>query len=396
MSSVEPTVLKWARETAGLSLEEAAAKIGIRPTKKKTAPQRIEDFESGVTSPTRPQLVKMSKQYRRPLVAFYLSAPPRQGDRGQDFRTLPDGVEAGDDALLDALIRGVLARQGLVRAALEDEDEAVPLSFVGSLRSEDGVENAAARIAQHIGFDIDAYRTCRSSAEAFAFIREAVESTGVYVLLIGDLGSHHTAIDLQVFRGFALADPIAPFVVLNDKDSHAAWAFSLLHELVHVWLGETGVSGGTPGRAVERFCNEVASEILVPAGDFKGLGGLGSEPFRTQMELVSKFASARNVSQSMVAYRLYRCGVLEEVQWKRLRDEYRRLWASSRQRMRQVAREREGGPDFYIVRAHRVGGALLHLVRRLLAGGTLTTAKSARVLGVKAHQVTSLLDKASF
>jgi hypothetical protein len=68
-----------------------------------------------------------------------MSAPPRKGDRGQDFRTLPDGYSDAHNALVDALIRDVKARQGMVRATMVDEEEAEPLPFVGSARISDGV-----------------------------------------------------------------------------------------------------------------------------------------------------------------------------------------------------------------------------------------------------------------
>jgi Zn-dependent peptidase ImmA (M78 family) len=85
------------------------------------------------------------------------------------------------------------------------------------------------------------FRSQSSAEEAFSFLRSRAEEVGVFVLLKGDLGSHHTAIDLQTFRGFALADPVAPFVVINDQDSKSAWSFTLIHELAHLWLGQTGV-----------------------------------------------------------------------------------------------------------------------------------------------------------
>ena len=69
----------------------------------------------------------------------------------------------------------------------------------------------------------------------------------MFVLLKGDLGNYRTAIDVEVFRGFAIADDIAPFVVINDNDSKAAWSFTLLHELTHLLLGQTGISGGHRG-----------------------------------------------------------------------------------------------------------------------------------------------------
>ena len=55
------------------------------------------------------------------------------------------------------------------------------------------------------------------------------------------MGNYLSAIDVDVFRGFAIADDIAPFVVINDNDSVSAWSFTLLHELVHLLLGETGI-----------------------------------------------------------------------------------------------------------------------------------------------------------
>ena len=86
-------------------------------------------------------------------------------------------------------------------------------------------------------------------------LRAKVESAGVFVLLIGNLGSHHSALGLEAFRGFALADPIAPFIVINDQDAKAAWSFTLLHELAHLWVGATGVSGQFTEGQLERFYN---------------------------------------------------------------------------------------------------------------------------------------------
>ena len=80
---------------------------------------------------------------------------------------------------------------------------------------------------------------------------------------MGNLGSHHSDIDARVFRGFALADPVAPFVVVNEKDSRTAWSFTLLHELAHLWLGQTGVSGYDGEAEVEKFCDAVAARFLL-------------------------------------------------------------------------------------------------------------------------------------
>jgi transcriptional regulator with XRE-family HTH domain len=139
MPRVNPEILRWARETAGLSLEEATQKLKINEARGVPAVDRLRALETGEQEPTRPMVLKMAKQYHRPLLTFYMSAPPRKGDRGQDFRSLPDGYSESDDALLDALIRDVQARQSMVRSILEDEEDAEPLWFVGSAVISDGM-----------------------------------------------------------------------------------------------------------------------------------------------------------------------------------------------------------------------------------------------------------------
>jgi hypothetical protein len=86
----------------------------------------FEAMELGEDEPTRPVLLKMAKTYRRPLLVFYLAEPPRTGDRGQDFRTLPGHEKFNPE--LDALVRDIKARQGLIRSMLED-DKAEALEF---------------------------------------------------------------------------------------------------------------------------------------------------------------------------------------------------------------------------------------------------------------------------
>ncbi len=391
MPRVNPEILRWARETAGLSISEATSKLGIREARGVSPVDRLIELESGESLPTRPVLVKMAKQYRRPLLTFYLSTPPRSGDRGRDFRTLPADHSEVDEALLDALIRGVQARQSLVKAAIEDEDEAVPLGFVGSADSTMGVSEVLASIRQTLGLGLTDYRAAQNQDEAFDLLREAAEELGVFVILLGNLGSHHTNIGLEAFRGFSLADPVAPFVVINDQDSRAAWSFTLIHELTHIWLGQTGVSGGDPNQGIERFCNDVAAEFLLPAAELRQLSIPDPTDLEDSANRISEFAHDRKISRSMVAYNLHRRGRISFPVWRGLHEHFRERWFEEVERRRVQTRERSGGPNFYVVRRHRIGSALLGITARLLAGGALTTYKAGQVLGVKPKQVDSLI-----
>lgn len=392
MPTINPEILAWARQTAGLPLDDAARKIGFRDAKGRTAVDRLAALEAGAEPPSRAVLLKMAKHYRRPLLAFYLSHPPERGDRGQDFRTLPDAVDPSSDALVDALIRDIRARQQMVRSALED-DESAELPFVGSKHIDDGVAAVAADIKKVLRFDLPSFRRQRSPEAAFTVLRDSVESLGIFVLLIGNLGSHHSAIEPEIFRGFALADPVAPFVVVNDQDAKAAWSFTLLHEVAHLWLGETGVSGGKPTQTIERFCNEVASELLLPSSDFNARDwSLVANDFDALQAKITNFARPLNLSYSLVAYRLYRSELINQETWERCRKFFRDMWRKQRASAREQARENDStGPTYYVVRRHRLGNALLSFVREQMDDGNLTPTKAAKILGVKPRTVSPLL-----
>ena len=390
---VNPEILVWARETAGLTRADAVKKLGIGAAHGISPVERLTAIEAGAVELTRPTLVKMAKQYRRPLLTFYLSAPPPKGDRGADFRTLsPDEHSPADDALVDTLIRDMQARQSMVLAVLEDEDEAEPLAFVGSRHISDGRETVLRSLRALLGVDMETYYSQPNADAAFGLLRRAAEDAGAFVVLQGNLGSHHTAMDTNIFRGFSLADEVAPFIVINDNDSRAAWSFTLLHELVHLLLGQTGVGGARVENQVERFCNDAAGEFLLPERQFTALDVTRGMELEATAELIEDFAHDRNLSRAMVAYKAYRAGRIEYPVFDALSSRFREQWLQDRKSQRQRAREREDGPDYYVVRRHRIGDGLVGLVLRMMDAGALATSKAAIVLGLKPTQVHKLFD----
>jgi Zn-dependent peptidase ImmA (M78 family)/transcriptional regulator with XRE-family HTH domain len=394
MPLVKPAILQWARESAGLSLEDAAAKVGINAARGVSGADRLLALETEEGEVSRPVLLKMAKNYRRPLVSFYLDEPPARGDRGEDFRTLPDR-HTGGEPLVDALVRDIRSRQAVVRAVQVEEEEAEPLPFIGSMSRNDGVDPVLASIRQVLGLDLAAFRAQGSADGGFALLRSRVEAAGIYVLLIGNLGSHHSAIDVDAFRGFALADPIAPFVVINDQDAKTAWSFTLLHEVAHLWIGATGVSGGHFEGAVEQFCNDVASSFLLPQRDLDNLLITRAMDLDDAARLVTDFAEERLISRSLVAYRLFRAEKITERTWRALTDRFRVQWLQNRAAQRERARGMDGGPNYYIVRRHRLGAALLNFVARNMSEGVLTPTRASKLLGVKPRSVHTLLSGAA-
>ena len=389
MPRVNPAQLVWARETAGLTRDEAARLLKLSEVRGSSGTDRLAAIEES-GEPTRPQLLAMAKLYRRPLLTFYLAEQPRPSERGEDFRTFAGDREPAMEVRLDALLRDVRARQALIRGVIAEDEDAAPVPFVGSISVDFGVQHTLAKVSQGLGVSLPELRQERDAGAVFARLRMAIEAQGVFVLLAGDLGSHHSAIDVATFRGFALADPLAPFIVVNDKDTKTAWSFTALHELVHLWLGSTGISGGgMAGSPVEQFCNEVASAFLLPATELAGLRptiATETDPAAV-MALVVRFADERKISPDMVAYRSFRAGYISEVLWTSVRQHL----ANRLRALRAEKKGEGGGGDYYTTRRHRLGG-LVDFARRALSDGSLTPTKAALVLGVKVGMVSTLVE----
>ncbi len=391
--SVNPEILRWARETAGLSIEVAAKKLAIGATKDLAPEQRLTQLESGDEQPTRALLLKMAKQYRRSLLVFYLSDIPQTGDRGEDYRRLPDEFPVEENALVDALVRDVKARQGIVRSAMEDDDDLVELPFIGSLSPDSDVKEISESIKDWIKFDLDIFRAQKKVSDAFTYVRSQAEDAGVFVLLIGDLGSHHTKITVEAFRGFALSDALAPFIIINDDDAKTAWTFTLFHELAHLWLGQTGISGNYADSQLEILCNNVAAQLLLPNNEVNEIDVHGDVDLDSLIESIENFADERNVSRTMVSYALLKLGIIDEVLWDDLRRSFRQKWLDLKAVIRAKAKKRDGAPSYYQVRQHRVGTALIVFVSRMLASGSLSSTKAGKVLGVKPRNVYELTQR---
>jgi Zn-dependent peptidase ImmA (M78 family) len=163
------------------------------------------------------------------------------------------------------------------------------------------------------------------------------------VLLLGNLGSHHTNIPVETFRGFAISDELAPFVVINDQDAHAAWSFTALHELAHLWLGTTGVSGGSAENRIERYCNEAAAEVLLPLAEMRQLAHLRNARFAALIDTLSAFANTRKISRRMVAYTLWRANIIADATWRQVQEHFRQEWIASRNRQPEPDEREAGG-----------------------------------------------------
>lgn len=256
--AVEPALLYWARERAGRSVEDLQKRF-----------PKLDDWERGTVQPTLKQLEAFAQATYTPVGYLFLPEPPAEQLPVSDFRTM-GGAEVNRPSLglLDTLYL-CQQRQEWYREEARIAGEA-PLDFIGSVDTSVDAASAGARLRAALGFAVEQRQHTRTWTEALRQFIEQAEALGVLVMVSGVVGNNtHRRLDPEEFRGFALSDPWAPLVFINGADTKAAQMFTLAHELAHLWLGQSGVSNvkvsTTPDHAIERWCNQVAAELLVPS-----------------------------------------------------------------------------------------------------------------------------------
>lgn len=360
-------VLRWARERAGLTEEVLAKKVG-------TSTERVADWErTGQLKFAQAQ--KLAKATYTPFGYLFLPSPPEDRLPIPDFRTVGGvGVKRPSPNLIDVL-DDALQRQDWFRDYLTAYGEQ-PLQYVGSLPITMPVAEAAARVRQVVPFDVAARAEARTWEEALTLQIEHVESSGVLVMRSGIVRSNtHRPLSVDEFRGFALADPYAPLIFLNGRDALAAQMFTLAHEMVHVWAGVSGVSNlentYPVDRAEERFCNNVAAELLVP-----------------EVEMRRQWPEARRQAQP-IAWLLRQFRVSSLVVLRRLNDldlidrnAFQRTYREEEERFREIAAARAGGGDFYRTQRTRSGRRLARALIESTLEGRTPYRDALRLLGI--------------
>ena len=392
-SNINPDMLIWAREKAGLTLDEAASKLNFSTSKASSAVDKLNAIEQAQNFPTRKQPFRMATVYRKPLSVFYLNTAPIRSDLGEDFRSLDTNITQREKSLLDTLLTTVRARQGLVRSLLEDEEYNPELGFVNSLNINAGVKHAVKQIKNTLDFDTLTIAQIQNSPDKlFNHLRNKSENIGVFVLLEGDFGSWQTRIGEDVFHGFSIADTIAPFIVINSNSVRISKSFTLLlPELCHIFWGLSGISGFSSvshkysfHNKIENFCNDVACEILLPSAIVNSCDYC--ESFSEGCETIEKIAHTYSVSEPIVVYKFQKLKNIDNKLGNQLISFYEERWTKQKQ-----TKEKRGVPNFHVTKRNRLGEALLGLVSQKLRENELTNTKAALVLGVKPASVDTLL-----
>jgi Zn-dependent peptidase ImmA (M78 family) len=263
---INPQILNWARLRSGLSRLELQAVL-------KTSPEEFTAWERGETHPPFDKAQKIAEALRIPFGYLFLSKPPDLTIPLPDMRTLADRHPLSLNFL--EVVNDALVKQDWYRDYLQETKES-KLKFVGSFTLEDEPVEVAKDIRRVLGINSGLRRSAKNWAEYVAKLSKRAEDAGILVMRSGVVANTtRRKLSTGEFQGFAVSDPFAPVVFVNADDFKAAQVFTLMHELAHLWIGESAISRVDPTKPkdpetpVELFCNRTAVETLVPHDEFE-------------------------------------------------------------------------------------------------------------------------------
>ncbi len=330
---IQHDILRWALERAQISIEVLSKKLSVKADK-------IEKWLNGEAKPTFKQAQNLAEKLHIPFGYLFLSELPREELPIPDFRTIRNEPTYHISPYLTELIFDLDRKQHWYREYVIDNGYEEP-SFVGSASVSVPITVLAKEIKEVIQWQ-HAFEKSKTKEDFIYELSRHVEGIGVMVMRSSYAGSATThTIGVEELRGLAIADRHAPLIFLNSADAKSAQVFTLAHELVHIWIGESGISDldflSNHEEHIEKYCNNVAAEMLVPEEELKVLW----DQHKQVIENCKTIALRYYVSDFVVLKRIYDLRYIGYDEYKRYYDYLLEEWQKIK------SQQKSSGGNYY-------------------------------------------------
>jgi Zn-dependent peptidase ImmA (M78 family)/DNA-binding XRE family transcriptional regulator len=378
---ITPKVLKWARESARITLEVAAARVSVDP-------ERLKEWEEGESHPTIRQAETLAKAYRRPFALFFLPEVPRDFKPLQDFRK-PNSKPLSTASIF--IIREIQQKQAWISDVYQENGED-PLSFVGKYNIGSDPVRVANDILETLQIDPLHYKTNNPIKEWIA----KAEAKGIFVSRTSFIHSR-LLLDNEELQGFSVVDKYAPFIFVNSDDWNAPQLFTLVHELAHVWIAESGVSNEIEGginnkemfHPVELFCNEVAANALMPLSVMYGIDNRIFDSF-SDVHRTSRSLGVSTFAFLVRAYHLRQISLDTYRRLKSIADFEFRAFLKREEEKKAKQKKQKGGPDYFRLLVNKNSFLFTQVVLDAFRGGSIEPTLASRLLNTQLNNFPKL------
>ncbi len=283
---ITPAVVKWARERAGFSIDDASRIF-----------KKIAAWEAGESAPSYPQLEQMAEKFKCPVAVFFFPKPPDVPALEQSFRTLT----ADDFAAIPRTVRAFLRKGQAMQinlAELNDGKNQAPRLITRDLKiaTNASLDEIAVEVRKYLGVNLEEQARWESTEQALEAWRDAFAQVGVFVF--------KDAFRAKGYFGFCLYDDEFPIVYVNNSCTKTRQIFTLFHELGHLLFHTSGVDMiddqfiqhlPPTDQKIEIMCNGLAAKVLVPEHAFDRMLQGKAADRNTATALAAYFSVSREV-----------------------------------------------------------------------------------------------------
>ncbi|BBZ51774.1 XRE family transcriptional regulator [Mycobacterium heidelbergense] len=385
---VETSVLRWARESCGLTELAAARKLNLPD-------DRVAKWETGQAVPTIAQLRKAAEVYKRSLAVFFLSEPPEGFDTLRDFRRLDGaGSTQWSPELHEEFRRAHIQREFALELA-ETDDRDTPTTWRIPVSADDSDVEIAARIRGTLT-EVGPLPIPTGSLNPYEHLNawvSAIEASGVLVL-----ATRGGKVAVGEMRGMCLYFDVLPVIVLNGGDYPRPRLFSLLHEFTHLVLHTEGLCDvtaddrpRTADRSLEARCNAIAAAVLMPAAAVRARPEVLARteiPSSWDYESLRPIAAYFGVSAEAFLRRLSTLGIVSVELYRQRRAEFIAAHED------EAERTRTSGGDWYRNTVRDLGKAYVRAVADAHRRRVIDSNTAAVYLDAKVSQIQRLAQSA--
>jgi Zn-dependent peptidase ImmA (M78 family) len=357
--SYNPNILTQVLSSRALTTAKLSKRLGIDK-------QEL-DRELGLSEPRQGLLNDIARELAVPIFTFYMERAPNLNDRIPDFRSTETKLVAKE--------RQTLVSIQLARAIQARAEELHPdhRSALPPLQQGAPIGPQASAIRKWFGISIADQIEAKDSRVFYNICRRKIEAAGIFVLqdsFPDDDGS-----------GFCLASANAPVILVNTKrQTRGRRLFTLMHELAHALLGETGISDPfARSNPVEKFCNAFAGHFLVPTESLTELLAGLRIPRSPDRDDVASIARKLKISQQATILRLERMGLVSSGSYA----SWLRIIAGVNPDFKKEGGGASGPPPQEKVKLARYGFYFASMFGRALDEGSINDLQLYRASGLK-------------
>ena len=366
---VNPAMLAWAREQSGKTLEEVAANAKFK---------KIGSWERLESLPTVNQARDLASFYNRSFLEFFRTQPPvlKQSEHIPDFRMIRGAPDPHEQPALKSIQQWAEAQRENaldLLSELGEQPKEIHQKFFTTIQ--ESTDIVASRIRNLISFGFDEQqRIVYSKKDTLVnILRQKIENFGVMVIKNNELQTYKA-------RGMCFARFPLPVIVFGNESS-GAQLFTLLHELAHIVIRQSGVIGyidKNTDKPIEKWCDQFAASFLMPIAEVIRVAG--NKPVNPVQnisdETLNSYARFFRVSAHAMLIRLVHLGYVEAgYYWDVKKPQFDEEEANYKS---------FGRPKYYGSRYKTsLGDLYTNLVIEAWSAGRITNHNAAEYMGIK-------------